>query len=380
VLFNPPYSNELLSGQDEKSWHKNKVSVNWRPMEFATLRSQLEVLKSFRRPWFVAGGWATDLFLGCETREHQDIDIAIFREDQFALRRHLSGWNWEKVVNGTSLGWGSDQWLELPVHEVRASESGHHLEFLFNERRGDLWMFPRDQTVVRSISHFRSDAALPILPPEILLLYKSNRPSKTDLADFRNVWPRLDSESRQWLADAMVNVRPQTWNKVEIVDYDERWPTDFSRIASELGYVLGQFAIRIEHVGSTSVPGLAAKPIIDVDVLIRSPLGFAEVRDRLELFGYIHRGPCAVEGREVFRCAIDLPRHHLYVCEERSRPVIEHLSFRDRLRNDPEVATAYGRLKKDLAQRFRTDRDRYTEAKTEFIRDTLRASRIADSR
>ena len=70
-------------------------------MEFAALRSGLEVLHSLRRPWFVAGGWAIDLFLGRETRNHQDIDIAIFREDQFELRRHLANWKWEKTVNGT---------------------------------------------------------------------------------------------------------------------------------------------------------------------------------------------------------------------------------------------------------------------------------------
>lgn len=258
-------------------------------MKFATLHSQLEVLKSFRRPWFVAGGWAIDLFLGCETREHQDIDIAIFREDQFELQRHFSGWRWEKVVNGTSVGWDSDQWLELPVHEVRATSDERQLEFLFNERRGDLWLYRRDQTIGRSISRFRAGVALPIFPPEVVLLYKSNSPTETDLVDFHKAWPRLKSEARQWLAEAMVKVRPRTWDTVEIVDYDERWPVDFGRIVNEVGDVLGQLAIRIEHVGSTSVPGLAAKPIIDVDVLIRSAAEFAEVRGRLEQFGYIHR-------------------------------------------------------------------------------------------
>ena len=119
------------------------------------------------------------------------------------------------------------------------------------------------------------------------------------------------------------------------------------------------------------MPGLAAKPIIDVDVLIRSNAQFAAIRDRLERFGHIHRGPRGVAGREVFRCVIDLPKHLLYVCEQTSRPAVEHMSFRNRLRNDPEVAAAYVRLKKDLAQRFRNDRERYTEAKTNFIRSFL---------
>jgi GrpB-like predicted nucleotidyltransferase (UPF0157 family) len=346
-------------------------------MEFAALRSRLEVLNPFRRPWFVGGGWAIDLFLGRESRNHQDIDIAIFREDQFELRRHLANWKWKKAVSGTLVGWESTEWLELPIHEVHANSGEHQLEFLFNERRQDLWVYPRDQTITRPLADFRPESGVPILPPEIVLLYKSKNPSEKDLADFRLLWPRLNSEARRWLADAMVKGRPVSWNTVEVVDYDERWPADFRRIAKEISAVLGELIIGIEHVGSTSVPGLAAKPMIDIDVLIRSSAQFAEIRERLERFGYIHRGPRGVAGREVFRCVIDLPKHHLYVCEQTSRPVIEHLSFRNRLRNDPAVAATYVKLKRDLAQRFRNDRERYTEAKTDFIRRIL-ASSIED--
>ncbi|MEY2602452.1 MAG: hypothetical protein QOH31_210 [Verrucomicrobiota bacterium] len=320
------------------------------------------------------GGWAIDLFLGRETRNHQDIDIAVFREDQFELRRHLTNWKWEKAVNGTLVCWESNEWLELPIHELRANSGEYQFEFLFNERRQDLWVYRRDQTITRPIADFRPESGVPILPPEIVLLYKSKNPSEKDLADFRRLWPRLNSEARRWLADAMVRVRPVTWNAVEVVDYDERWPVDFSRIANELGAVLGELIVGIEHVGSTSVPGLAAKPMIDIDVLIRSSAQFPEIRDRLERFGYIHRGPRGIAGREVFRCVIDLPKHLLYVSEQTSRPVIEHLSFRNRLRNDPEVASAYVKLKRDLAQRFRNDRERYTEAKTDFIRRILASS------
>jgi GrpB-like predicted nucleotidyltransferase (UPF0157 family) len=345
-----------------------------RAMEFAALRSRLEVLNSFRRPWFVGGGWAIDLFLGRQTRNHQDIDIVIFREDQFELRRHLANWKWKKVVSGTLVGWEPNEWIELPIHEVHANSGERQFEFLFNERRQDLWLYRRDQTITRPIADFRPESDVPILPPEIALLYKSKNPSERDLADFRLLWPRLNSEARQWLADAMVKGRPVSWNAVEVVDYDERWPADFRRVANEIGAVLGELIIGIEHVGSTSVPGLGAKPIIDIDVLIRSNAPFAQIRDRLERFGYIHRGPRGVAGREVFRCVIDLPKHLLYVSEQTSRPVIEHLGFRNRLRNDPAVAAAYVKLKRDLAQRFRNDRERYTEAKTDFIRRILLSS------
>ena len=78
--------------------------------------------------------------------------------------------------------------------------------------------------------------------------------------------------------------------------------------------------------------------------------------------------------RDYFVVSARLPKHLLYVCEQTSRPVIEHLSFRNRLRNDPAVAAAYVELKRDLAQRFRNDRERYTEAKTDFIRRILVSS------
>jgi hypothetical protein len=83
----------------------------------------------------VAGGLAIDLFLGRETRNHQDIDIPIFREDQFELRRHLTNWKWEKLVNGTLVCWEPNEWLELPIHELRANSGEYQFEFLFNERR-----------------------------------------------------------------------------------------------------------------------------------------------------------------------------------------------------------------------------------------------------
>src|SRR3979411_2849994 len=140
--------------------------------------------------------------------------------------------------------------------------------------------------MTRPIADFRPESGVPILPPEIVLLYKSESPSEKDLADFRRLWPRLNSEARRWLADAMVRVRPVTWNAVEVVDYDERWPADFSRIANELGAVLGELIVGIEHVGSTSVPGLAAKPMIDIDVLLQDTADELRYVPALEKQGY----------------------------------------------------------------------------------------------
>lgn len=78
----------------------------------------------YSRPWYVAGGWAVDLFLGRQTRPHQDIEVAVLRRDQRLLRQVLAGWTWSKFVPGSQGGgatvWGEEEWLELPIHELHA--------------------------------------------------------------------------------------------------------------------------------------------------------------------------------------------------------------------------------------------------------------------
>src|SRR5258705_12320222 len=87
---------------------------------------------------------------------------------------------------------------------------------------------------------------------------------------------------------------------VEVVDYDPRWPTRFETLRARIVAALGSLADSIEHVGSTSVPGLAAKPIIDIDVLVVSAIDVPEAIERLALLGYLHRGNLGIDGREAF--------------------------------------------------------------------------------
>jgi GrpB-like predicted nucleotidyltransferase (UPF0157 family) len=187
----------------------------------------------------------------------------------------------------------------------------------------------------------------------------------------RGVWQSLDEQSRARLAHAIVATKPKTVTEVRVCDYDPEWPRLFSQIERELREQVGALALAIEHVGSTSVPGLAAKPIIDIEFVIASAYQFPSVKEGLENFGYIHRGPCGVPDREVFRCVIDLPPHHLYVCEAGARPLKEHLCFRDALRQNPQLAAEYAALKRALAEQHQYARDAYTEAKTSFIRSVI---------
>jgi GrpB-like predicted nucleotidyltransferase (UPF0157 family) len=159
-----------------------------------------------------------------------------------------------------------------------------------------------------------------------------------------------------------------------VADYDPRWPATFERIRTPIAAALGALAVRIEHVGSTSVPGLAAKPIIDLDVVIASRADLPAVIARLGPLGYRPQGDLGIPGRESFNNPPGLPEHHLYVCVADNAELARHLAFRDYLRGHPEAVRGYASLKRSLAIRFRNDRDAYTEAKAAFIEQALASS------
>ena len=159
---------------------------------------------------------------------------------------------------------------------------------------------------------------------------------------------------------------------IVIVDYDPNWPKQFELLRSRIAPALGPVAAAIEHVGSTAIPGLAAKPIIDVDVLLHSAAGLSDAITRLATLGYQHQGDLGVPGREAFREPPNDPLHHLYVCVPERLEYIRHITFRNRLRTHPEDAHAYERLKRTLAGEYRNDREAYNQAKTEFVEAILR--------
>ena len=157
-----------------------------------------------------------------------------------------------------------------------------------------------------------------------------------------------------------------------IEDYNPLWPQQFEKIRARLASVLGEIAAAIEHTGSTAVPGLAAKPILDVDVLLKSSADLTLAISKLAAMGYQHQGDLGVPGRDAFKAPYhDVPQH-LYVCSAGSQEFSRHIKFRDHLRTHPEDSAAYATLKRKLAREFHLDRDAYTNAKTDFIADILR--------
>ena len=159
--------------------------------------------------------------------------------------------------------------------------------------------------------------------------------------------------------------------KVFVLPYDEAWESAFLDIKSEVVRALGGLIIGIEHVGSTSVKGMLAKPCIDVDVVIKDHSVFASVAEGLAAIGYVHEGDLGIKGREAFKYA-DKPhlmRHHLYVCTQNSEELHRHVTFRDFLRSNADAAKKYSAVKEAAAELFPNDIDKYMEYKSSCIED-----------
>lgn len=156
---------------------------------------------------------------------------------------------------------------------------------------------------------------------------------------------------------------------IVVEPFDEHWRLDFLKIQNELTDALGQLAIRIEHVGSTSVQGLSAKPIIDIDVVIKDYNALKDTISALEKIGYQYEGDLGIPGREAFRYdgKDHLKKHHLYVCPADSPELKRHIAFRDYLRTHPDAVREYSLIKEEGAKKYPDDIERYIEYKSPFI-------------
>ena len=166
-----------------------------------------------------------------------------------------------------------------------------------------------------------------------------------------------------------------------IQEYSPTWAATFEQLRSVYLRHLVDLVLDVQHVGSTAVPGLAAKPIIDIDLIISQREHLDNVVEKLRLLGYDHLGDLGIKDREAFRPRSNKvpfndnyaawPKHHLYVCPAESDALLNHITFRDFLRNNPLRAKEYGDLKKRLALEDPHDINRYVERKTPFITKTL---------
>ncbi len=172
-------------------------------------------MAAFPGRWGIAGGWALDLFLGNVTREHAGIEIAVFRDDQAALHQYLylNSWTFQQVVGlGNLQPWYRGDYIEPPIHELRATseDEQEQVEFLLNESRGRQWRYRRNQAVTRPAERtiVRGIYNVPVLAPEIVLLYKAADPRPQDELDLRVTLDHLDETSKHWLTESLRRCHP----------------------------------------------------------------------------------------------------------------------------------------------------------------------------
>ena len=169
---------------------------------------------------------------------------------------------------------------------------------------------------------------------------------------------------------------------IEVVAYDAKWPVAFDAEATTMRDVFGTRALAIEHIGSTAVPGLDAKPIIDVLVVLDSTDDIASFSSAMEALGYRVRGECldaeipGTPGRFYFsKDHGDVRTHQVHVCRVGHPQVSDLLAFRDYLRTHPPIARAYEAVKQQAAGEHRDTITGYMRQKAAFMTDTIRAAR-----
>ena len=156
--------------------------------------------------------------------------------------------------------------------------------------------------------------------------------------------------------------------RVVVEKWNPQWKYEYEKIVASLGKDIIYNSIKIEHVGSTSVEGLSAKPVIDLDIVIENDK-FEIIKRLLNDKGYKHEGDLGIEGREAFSYSgkEELMTHHLYVCPKDSKELFKHITFRDFLKNNPALASEYSKVKEQAAVLYPDDIDKYMEFKSEII-------------
>jgi GrpB-like predicted nucleotidyltransferase (UPF0157 family)/quercetin dioxygenase-like cupin family protein len=162
-----------------------------------------------------------------------------------------------------------------------------------------------------------------------------------------------------------------------VLDYDPAWPEWFETVHAYVWPEIDDVALRIDHVGSTSVPGLAAKPIIDMDIVVADETQMRPVIDRLRTLGYRWTGDLGVPGRHAFHLDrdADLPAHNLYLVVENNKAHLDHWLLRDLLREDADARRRYGKLKGQNAEAAGDDIDVYVARKAAFVAELLTRAR-----
>ncbi|HEX6540668.1 MAG TPA: aminoglycoside adenylyltransferase [Ktedonobacterales bacterium] len=185
----------------------------WTPDKAATFFAALHV------PWWIAGGWAIDLYLQRQTREHEDIDILVLRRDQDAVRTLLEAWDVQAALppprdeTWPFRPWHLAEVLDGTIHDIWCRPEAPKpwtFQLMIDDTHGEEWLFRRMPTIRRSVATLGdiTPEGIPYLAPEIQLLYKAKGLRPKDEADFRHTVPMLNRERRIWLRDSLTQVHP----------------------------------------------------------------------------------------------------------------------------------------------------------------------------
>jgi hypothetical protein len=189
---------------------------------FSHVLQAAQFFSGYDRSWAVCGGWAIDLYLDRVTRPHEDVDFIILRTDQLVIQEYLSsrGWILEKAVSGQLIPWQTGEWINLPVHTIwcrNSQATPDFVELLFNEVDETNFLFRRDFSITLPLEKMivTSRSGIPILAPEIILLYKSgNAGQPTNTADFYDLLPSLELQRLDWFRISLKKLYPDhVWLK-----------------------------------------------------------------------------------------------------------------------------------------------------------------------
>ncbi len=158
---------------------------------------------------------------------------------------------------------------------------------------------------------------------------------------------------------------------MSVVRYDARWPTAYEEESTHLLAVLGAVIVSIHHIGSTAVPDLAAKPVIDILMEVRDLQELDGHDEAMRSIGYVPRGEYGIPGRRYYPKGGDARTHHVHAFTVGDRHVAEHIAFRDYLRAHPHVAAEYADVKRKAAAAHGSDPEGYQAGKHEFVFNTL---------
>jgi GrpB-like predicted nucleotidyltransferase (UPF0157 family) len=166
---------------------------------------------------------------------------------------------------------------------------------------------------------------------------------------------------------------------VRLLPHDEHWHQSYAEEKALLQNAIGEFILDIQHIGSTSLCGIAAKPILDIAIAIKDKSAGEKCIKPLEDLGYEYRGENGIVGRFYF--VRGEPRtHHLHMLLGDGEPWKNHLLFRDYLRGNLDVAKEYDELKRNLAREYPNNRDAYLDGKNEFVEKILKSARLKESK